>query len=133
MFPRAYEPVLQRLVDGLGERFGGKALRSVFTGVVRGLVREHVGEVKTGNPRRRLSDIVNKLGGSDAGIELHRKGDATLVRPCSCPLASVTAAHPELCALFAAAIGDVLGADVREECERGDSPRCGFRVTQRRP
>jgi len=132
LFPRAYEPVLAKLLDGLGERLSPQSLRHVFAGVLRGLVRDRVGEVGKGDPRRRLSAIVGKLGGSDAGIQLEAGRDSSLVRPCICPLASVTASHPELCAWFAGAIGEVLGTQVKEECERGDSPRCGFRVAHRR-
>ena len=128
MFPRAYEPVLRKLVDALSARVTRKVLRNLLAGVVRGLLREEVGEVRATDPRQRLSEIVAKLGGLPAGVELQREAGATLVRSCSCPLATVTASHPELCAVFAGVVGDVLGAVVREKCDRGDAPRCCFQV-----
>ena len=129
LFPRAYEPVLRQLVERLAGRLGPEALRRLLAGVATELLREQVGDVRARDPRRRLSEVVGKLGGAAAGIELEKQGAAaTLVRPCSCPLASVTADHPELCAAFAGAIGSILGATVREKCERGDTPRCCFRV-----
>ena len=128
MFPRAYEPVLRVLVDALAERVTRKVMRDLVAGVARGLLREYVGDLRATDPRQRLGEIVGKLGGPAAGVELEKDGDSTLVRPCSCPVASVTASHPELCALFAGAVGDILGADVSEKCERGDTPRCCFQV-----
>ena len=72
---------------------------------------------------------MKKLNGSSLGIKIVDEGGKTVIRSCSCPLASLTAAHPQLCGLFARAVGDILDADVREKCEHTDSPRCCFEIS----
>lgn len=130
LFPGAYEPVLRRLVDAMSQRLSARALRTLISSAARDLVRDRVGEVRGADPRQRVSEAVSRLGGLAAGIELEKEPDKTVVRSCSCPLASVTASHPELCAVFAGVLSEVFDARVREQCKKGVAPQCCFQVAQ---
>jgi len=114
---------VERVYDGL---------RSLLAETGRRLVTDHLGELRERSPRRRLSEIMSKLNGASLGIELAEDSAKTVIRSCSCPLASVTAAHPHLCELFAGVLGEILRAEVRERCEKGESPRCCFEVSHPR-
>jgi predicted ArsR family transcriptional regulator len=129
LFPRAYEPMLQTLMDALQNQLPPKTLQTLLADTGRRLVNDHLGELRERTPRRRLSEIMSKLNGASLGIELAENSGTTVVRSCSCPLASVTAAHPYLCELFAGALGEVLRAPVHERCEKGESPRCCFEIS----
>jgi predicted ArsR family transcriptional regulator len=96
------------------------------------VVNNHLGKLRERSPRGRLAEIMSKLNGSTLGIELADEPGKTVIRSCSCPLASVTAAHPHLCELFAGAFTQILGANVRQRCERGESPRCRFEMSHSR-
>jgi predicted ArsR family transcriptional regulator len=129
LFPRAYEPVLQKVVDVLGERLPQRVARDVLLQAGRRLLSEHLGQLRGRSPRQRLAEIMGKLNGSSLGIEVVEETGKTVVRSCSCPVASVTSDHPEICALLADLFGQVLSAGVRETCEKGESPRCRFEIT----
>src|SRR5688500_1332891 len=47
----------------------------------------------------------------------------------SCPPATAVAEHPEVCRLAETLLSEVIGLEVREECDREGSPRCRFEVT----
>jgi predicted ArsR family transcriptional regulator len=126
LFPRAYEPVLQELMQVLKDRLTHRALRESLAATGRRLTRKHLGTLRSAGPRQRLAEIMSKLNGSSLGIEVVQEPGKTIIRSCSCPIASLTAAHPQLCGLFAQTLGEILGANVQERCDRADSPRCCF-------
>ena len=132
LFPRAYEPLLQSLVDALSDRLAPKMFRELLIEAGLRFLRKHIGELRGRSARQRLVEVLKQLNGSNLGIELAEESGETLVRSCSCPVATVTASHPEICGLLAGVMGSVLNANVRERCEKGDSPRCCFEVSQAR-
>ena len=46
----------------------------------------------------------------------------------NCPLATAVAAHPEVCRLAETLLSEIIGVEVREQCDREGSPRCRFEV-----
>jgi len=128
LFPRAYEPLLQNLVDVLTDRLPANQCRQVLVEAGDRLLRHHFPALRGSGPNQRIAEVMETLNGSSFGIEVTEEAGKTVICSCSCPLASVTAAHPELCELLAHVLGEVLNADVRERCERGDSPRCFFEI-----
>src|SRR5690606_13528971 len=111
----------------LGERHG--------QGQVGGWLRE--GGERLGRPvaatagclRERAEHaaaVLTELGGlaevqeDEAGLRLQGYG---------CPLGTLATTHPSACCLAEALVSALIGAPVVEECERGERPRCGFRVS----
>ncbi|HJR34575.1 MAG TPA: hypothetical protein VJ817_06480, partial [Gemmatimonadales bacterium] len=45
-----------------------------------------------------------------------------------CPLSSVTASRPEVCALAQSLVQSITGRPVTECCDRSGRPRCAFEV-----
>jgi predicted ArsR family transcriptional regulator len=128
LFPRAYEPALIQLVNVLTDRFRTSASRALLLETGRRLLHEHLGEPHARTPRQRVAAMMKRLNGADLGIDVSERSGKTLIRSCSCPIASVIAVHPEVCGLFASLLGEMLGADVSESCEKGESARCRFEV-----
>lgn len=128
LFPKAYEPALRTLVEVIDERLPKRAARDLLLQTGRRLMSAHLGQVRGRNPRERLARMIAALNGSSLGVEVVDEAGRSVVRSCSCPLASVVSTHPEICDVLASVLGDVLGARVRQRCERGESPRCCFEV-----
>jgi predicted ArsR family transcriptional regulator len=130
LFPKAYGPVLGHLLDVLGERMPAAS--------VEALLREAGARLaaRSGAPARRerasgdrLERAVAALEELGSMVEIEddgaRSGKVRL-RGYSCPLASAVPAHPEVCRLMESLLGEVVGARVKECCNRDARPRCGF-------
>jgi predicted ArsR family transcriptional regulator len=126
LFPQAHEPVLRVLIDVLRDKLPADELSAVLKQVAQNLVGNWVGELREPAPRGRLAELMAKLNSLAAGVAVEEAPAALTVRACGCPLASVTASHPEVCRVLAEVLGELLGADVRERCDRQESPRCCF-------
>jgi predicted ArsR family transcriptional regulator len=50
------------------------------------------------------------------------------IRGLSCPLADAVRSHPATCRAAHGLISELVKADVTETCEKGDRPRCRFRI-----
>jgi len=69
--------------------------------------------------------LLGALGG-EAYVE---RGEDTLqLRGYGCPLSAAVTARAEVCRAVEALLSEVIGAPVREQCERGERPRCCFHV-----
>ena len=126
LFPKAYEPVLGRLLDVLSEVLGPEKSEALLRGVGRRLAEER-GAPDRG-VRARLEEAVatlNELGGL---AELEERNGDLVIRGYGCPLAAVTPDHPEACRMVETLIAELVGVSVRERCERGVKPRCCFEV-----
>ncbi len=126
LFPKAYAPVLLRLLEVLSERLGPVESEELLRLVGRGLVEAEA--AASDGARARLEgavEVLNELGGL---AELEERGGDVVIRGYSCPLATVTPDHPEVCRMIEALIAELAEVPVREHCDRGESPRCCFEV-----
>ena len=126
LFPKAYAPVLGRLLDVLAERLGLEESEALLRSVGRRLVEGKT--VPPDSTRARLeaaADVLSELGGL---AELEEQDGTLIIRGYGCPLAAVTPDHPEVCRLAEALVAEVAGVPVHERCDRGEKPRCCFEV-----
>ena len=127
LFPKAYEPVLRRLLDVLSERVGTEGTDAVLRTVGRRIAEERV--VSVDDVRSRLevaAGVLNELGGL-AEVAEHNGG--LVIRGYSCPLAAVTPEHPEVCHMAETLLAELAGVPIHEHCDRDEShPRCCFEV-----
>jgi predicted ArsR family transcriptional regulator len=126
LFPKAYEPVLGRLLDVLSDQLGPEESEELLRSVGRRLAGEH--SVTTNDTRARLEaavEIFNELGGL---AELEERDGTLVIRSYSCPLAGVSPEHPEVCRMAETLITELAGVPVYEHCDRGERPRCCFEV-----
>lgn len=127
LFSSAYIPILTQLLDVLGERMSSTELDQLMHAVGRRLAADQ--SIPPGDLRRRAAAavaILNDLGGV---AELEDRADGTIdVRGYSCALGAAVRGHPEVCAAVQTMLSQVIGAPVRERCDRGERPRCCFEV-----
>ena len=137
LFPKAYVPVLRRLLDIMVERLGPEKTEALLRAVGRRIADEQ--PVPADGVRGRLEvaiAVLDELGGL---AELEEDDGALVIRGYSCPLTAVVPGHPEVCRLAEALLTEVAGLPVYEHCDRGERPRCCFEVagaddaTRRRP
>jgi predicted ArsR family transcriptional regulator len=126
LFPKAYEPVLRRLLDVLSEQAGEEKSEALLRAVGGRLAEER--GVPADDTLARLEsavEVLNKLGGL---AELEERDGAVVIRGYSCPLAGVTPDHPEVCRMTETLIAELAGVPVHERCDRGERPRCCFEI-----
>jgi predicted ArsR family transcriptional regulator len=126
LFPKAYEPVLQRLLDVLSEQAGEGKSEALLRAVGGRLAEER--DVQADDTRARLEaavEVLNELGGL---AELEEHGGGFVIRGYSCPLAGVAPDHPEVCRMAETLLTELAGVPVYEHCDRAERPRCCFAV-----
>ncbi|MGH7664512.1 MAG: helix-turn-helix transcriptional regulator [Gemmatimonadaceae bacterium] len=128
LLSRAYVPVLGALLDELAAQMASERSAELMQAVGRRLA--------AGVPRPRAEDalevrvragaaLLNSLGGD---TQVEQRGGALSIRGCGCPLSAATARRPEVCRAVESLLSEVVGAPVRETCDRGDRPQCCFQI-----
>ena len=126
LFPKAYKPVLLRLLDVLSERLGPEESEALLRAVGRSLAEGRITPSDDVHARLEAAvNVLNELGGL-AGLE--ERDGVLVIRGYSCPLAAVTPDHPEVCRMAETLLTELAGVPVHEHCDRGRSPRCYFEV-----
>jgi predicted ArsR family transcriptional regulator len=129
LFPRAYAPVLSRLVDVLEERQPTEETLDILREVGRRVAHEFPAPNGDGKMRfEAAAKLLSGLGGL-AEVECGAGGRLRL-RGYGCPLGAFIREHPEACQLAEAFVGELTGLPVRERCQRikGEPPRCIFEL-----
>ena len=124
---RAYMPFASHLMRALGDRLSDQDLTELMRDVgrrlaadwprPRGAVAERVDEA---------SALLQELG---APNEVERSEDALRIRGFGCLLAAAVHGQPHICRAMESLLGELVGAPVRECCERGAQPRCCFEIS----
>ncbi len=127
LFPKAYSPVLRRLLDVMAERLGAEETEALLRAVGRRIADER-GMVPTDSVHERLEAAVAVLDELGGLAELEERDGGLVIRSYSCPLTDVVAGHPEVCRLAEALLAELVGVPVHEHCDRSENPRCCFEV-----
>ena len=122
--PKAYDAMLDVVLAAARERAGARG----YAAILRDAAERLAGEgAKAKTFAARLADCRALLASVGAEVEVERSGNTLRLRGADCPLASMVAAHPELCGVLAAVIARRLGVTVKERCDRASTlPRCCF-------
>lgn len=131
LFPKAYDALLNQLIAVLKERLTPRALKGVLRDVGRSLARNHTSGTKRGGLETRVGEGLMALEAIGGAARVEKEGKTFFIRSGSCPLATAVAEHPEVCQLAEALLAQIIGAKVRERCDREGSPRCAFEVGPR--
>jgi predicted ArsR family transcriptional regulator len=117
LFPKAYEPVLRRLLDVLSNQLEPEESEGLLRSAGRRLAEEHSTWADGAHARLESAvEALNELGGL---AELEERDGAPVIRGYSCPLAGVTPEHPEVCRMAETLIAELAGVPVHEHCDRG--------------
>lgn len=126
---KAYVPLLTHLLDVIAESVSARQVETLLRRTGTTLANEvSSGTVPSGSLRgrvRKASQLMNEhLGAlthveSNGGISIHGAG---------CPLSALTGKHPAVCLAIETFVSEIVGAPVRECCDREHRPRCCFGI-----
>jgi predicted ArsR family transcriptional regulator len=124
LFPKAYEPVLHRLVDVMTERLGNEETEVLLRAVGRRMAEGRIVPADGLDARLQAAVVaLNELGGL---VELEERDGNFIIRGYSCPLAALVSDHPEICRMVETLLTELVGVPVYESCDRGERACCCF-------
>jgi len=127
LFPKAYGPVLQRLLAVLSQKLAPTELEAILQETGRTLAARQESSASTLQQRLDVAvEALNEMGGM---AELEQCEHGYCIHSHACPLATATQNHPAICQLVEAFIAEVVGVAVQNRCESGEVPRCQFSIT----
>jgi predicted ArsR family transcriptional regulator len=130
LFAKAYAPALATLLAVMEAELDEEQLDARLREAGRRLAAPHLPAL-AGLPLReraeRALQILEALGGL---AELQDQDGRLSVRGFGCPFSQVVPDHPKLCLVAQVLVSELLGRDVREQCQRGERPKCCFVVEQ---
>jgi predicted ArsR family transcriptional regulator len=128
LFPRIYGPLLDHLLAILKGRLAAEELEEVLRAVGRRLAATHRPDTPAGTLRERVEQAVSVLGSLGGLAEPEQADGKLVIRSFDCPLTALVESHPEVCLLVETFLADLIGAPVRQSCQRQPTPRCYFEV-----
>jgi predicted ArsR family transcriptional regulator len=128
MLSRAYIPFIAHLLRVLGERMSEAELHALMHTVGRNLASEW--PRLRGDLKQRVAAAQTLLAELGARTELEETAEGLVVRGYGCLLAEAVHGRPEVCRAVESLLGELVEAPVEECCERGERPRCCFRIEE---
>ena len=128
LFPKAYDALLNQFISVLKQRLPAETVEEVLRTVGRSLAASRGAAHDTGL-EQRVGDAVKALEAIGGAPRVETESGEFVIQSERCPLATAVAEHPEVCSLAETLLTEIIGAPVREECDREDSPRCRFQIT----
>ena len=132
IFPKAYGPLLSHFVAAVSNRLTPHTLRATMHEVGTAVAADHLKRLKGRSRRDRIKaalDLLNDLGGSAKFDE--SEGKQFIHGQNGCPLAAVTATHPEACLIVQSLLSKIIGVRAKKCCEYGETPRCCFELLRK--
>jgi predicted ArsR family transcriptional regulator len=128
----AYIPLLTHLVGVFAEGLPAHQLESLLRQAGRRLAEElSRGRRPTGSMAERMA-IASEMMNDELGAMTHVESNGRLLlRGVGCPLAALTGKHPGVCLAMESLVAELVGAPVRECCDRSDRPHCCFEALPR--
>lgn len=129
LFPKAYDALLNQLINVLKGKLTPAALDEVLREVGRALAAN--ADSKRGDEalETRIGRALSALEAIGGAAQLQKEDDKLVIRSGGCPLATAVAEHPEVCRLTEALLEEIIGKTVREQCDRDGPPRCAFEIS----
>jgi predicted ArsR family transcriptional regulator len=130
LFPKAYAAVLAALLAVMERGLDEEQLEAQLREVGRDLAGPHRAALSGLDQRQRAEktlQIMEELGGL---AELEQCEGKCFIRGFGCPFGQLVVEHPKLCIVAQELVGQLLGRDVQEQCDRGDRSRCCFVLKQ---
>ena len=128
LFPKAYDALLNQLITVLKGRLTPLALEEVLREVGRSLAGAQAASRKRGDMDGRIGRALVALEAIGGAARIEKENEKLVICSESCPLATAVAEHQEVCRLAETLLSEVIGLEVREQCDREGRPRCRFEV-----
>jgi len=127
LFPKAYDSLFNGLVTELKSKFRANALIEILRSAGKRMVG---GRPAAGTSiDDRVSNCLSALEELGGAAKASRTDSGIVIKSESCPFADVVAEHPEVCQVAEAMVEEMVGAPVKEKCDRTGLPKCCFEIT----
>jgi len=126
LLSRAYVPFVAHLLLALNEQMSRANVDKLMQTVGRSLATEW--PRPKGPLERRVAAGVGLLADLGALTEAEREDHGFVIRGYGCALAEAVHGRPDVCRAVESLLAEFLDAKVKECCDRGDRPRCCFRI-----
>lgn len=126
----AYIPFVAQLLRVIGERMSKRQMDELMRTVGQGLAAEW--PPLRGKLRQRVDAAAALLEELGARTHVEAAAGGFIIRGYGCLLAEAVHGRPEVCRAVESLLAELLNAPVDECCERGERPRCCFRVASKR-
>jgi len=130
LFAKSYAPVLETLLAVLESQLDEQQLDAGLRETGRRLAASHLPSMQGLSDEQRIArtlEIIEDFGGAAA---LGQRDRQTFVIGFGCPFSELVNKHPKLCLIVQTLVGELLGRELREQCERGERSKCCFAVEQ---
>jgi predicted ArsR family transcriptional regulator len=128
LFPKAYDALLNQLIAVLKGRLTPLALEEILREVGRSLADAQAASGKNSDMESRIRRALGALEAIGGAARVEKHNEKLVICSEGCPLATAVAEHPEVCRLAETLLSEVIGLEVREQCDREGPPRCRFEV-----
>ena len=133
LLSKAYVPLLTHLVDVFAAALPGEEVERLLRATGKALASElSPQQPLSGGLAARVaaaSKVLNEYLGALTQIE---SNGTIVIRGAGCPLAAISGKHRGVCLAMESLVTELIGAPVRECCDRAERPRCCFEVEHRR-
>lgn len=126
LFAKPYDRVLAELLVVLEERHAPEQVEACLREVGARLGRSAAAD--SGDLRARAAHAATVLTDLGGLADVEEGEDGLRIQGYGCPLSALASAHAAACQLAEALVAELVGAPVVECCERGERPRCAFRI-----
>jgi predicted ArsR family transcriptional regulator len=137
LFPKAYDLLLNQLVQVLKQRLPPKEVEAILETVGSSLAEQQGATSKreqantnTRSLQARVKRAVEVLGALGGAATIEKESGTLTIRGKACPLAVTVVEHPEACQLARALVAQIVGAPVIERCDREGTPSCAFEINE---
>ena len=128
VFPKAYGALLSHFVAVVAKRLESRALRASMRQVGRRIAAEQSPKRKGQSKAQRIKSALALLKEMGGAATFSQSEGKHFIRGNGCPLAAVTATHPEACLIAESLLSQIIGMPVKECCIHGPSPSCLFEI-----
>jgi predicted ArsR family transcriptional regulator len=129
LLSKAYIPLLTSLVDVFAEALPADQIEALLRRTGAGLAQQLTrGKRLSGSLTSRAasaSEMMNEHLGAMTHVE---SNGGIVIRGAGCPLAALTGKHNGVCLAMESLVTAIVGAPVRECCDRHGRPHCCFEI-----
>jgi predicted ArsR family transcriptional regulator len=128
LFPKAYAPLLNQVLEVISEQFPPEAAEAMLREVGRRLAADYLPATRNKDWDERVQ-LTQKVFGDLGGLaEIKKQDGRVFICGESCPLAAVSSTHPQVCRMVETLIGEITGAVAHACCKYGTTPQCCFEI-----
>jgi predicted ArsR family transcriptional regulator len=134
LLSQAYIPLLTHLVGVFAGGLPPDQVDTLLRQAGKSLADElALGQRLSGGLRSRVS-LASELLNEQLGAVTHvEENGGYVIRGAGCPLSALTGKHPAVCLAIESLVEKIVGASVRECCDRAGRPNCCFKIAVSTP